>query len=86
MTGNNNSRRVPRAFFPAAAGSRLLLLACPSKQLALSKSKYNNERVGIGERSLGRLNDVSFYGDGVRTEAQRWQVILLSRSGKSYTV
>lgn len=53
---------------------------------ALSKSKCNNERVGIGERSLGRLNDVSFYGDGVRTEAQRWQVVLLSRSGKSYTV
>lgn len=35
--------------------------------------------------SLGRLNVVSLHGYGVRTEAQRWLVILRFVSGKSYT-
>jgi hypothetical protein len=35
--------------------------------------------------SLGRLNVVSFDGYGVRTEAQRWRVILRFVSGISYT-
>jgi hypothetical protein len=35
--------------------------------------------------SLGRLNVVSFGGYGVRTEAQRWQVILPFVSGSFYT-
>ena len=34
---------------------------------------------------LGRLNVVSFEGYGVRTEAQRWQVILHSQNERSYT-
>ena len=35
--------------------------------------------------SLGRLNVVSLHGYGVRTEAQRWLVILRFRSEKFYT-
>jgi hypothetical protein len=41
--------------------------------------------IGIGKVSLGRLNVVSFRGYGVRTEAQRWQVILHFVSGSFYT-
>ncbi len=43
-----------------------------------------SQELVLVKASLGRLNVVSLHGYGVRTEAQRWQVILHFVSGRFY--
>ena len=78
----------PRLTLWEAALQRLCLEESRDGSISWEAVKLQMQQVCelvLVKASLGRLNVVSFQGYGVHTEAQRWQVILHSRSERFYT-